>query len=149
MEREPQITFKNIPTSDALEQLIRERIGRLEKFHHHIMGVRVVIEVPHAAPNSGKNALAISVEVDVAGRPRIVVKRSEEDHESKGDRYAFMNCGVRRGPAPARRYRRQAERRGQAPQHPGRRTEHLSRITAARGAADRGPACRRPAMSRG
>ena len=91
MEREPQITFKNIPTSDALEELIRERIGRLEKFHHHIIGVRVVVEVPHAAPDSGKNALAISVEVDVAGRPRIVVKRSEEDHESKGDRYAFMN----------------------------------------------------------
>ena len=92
MNREPQITFKNIATSPALEDQIRERIQRLEKFHHHIVGVRVVVEVPYAAPESGKTALGISVEVDVAGRPRIVVKRSEEDHESKGDRFAFVTA---------------------------------------------------------
>ena len=91
MEREPQITFKNIATSEALEQLIRERIERLEKFHSHIVGCRVVVEEPHSSPERGKAALAISVEVDIAGRPRIVVKRSEEQHEAKGDRYAFMN----------------------------------------------------------
>lgn len=91
MEREPQITFRNIATSEALETLIRERIRRLEKFHGHIVGVRVVVEVPHAAPEVAKPPLAISVEVDVAGRPRIVVKRSENEHEAKGDRYAFMN----------------------------------------------------------
>ena len=91
MQREPQITFKNIARSEALEELIRERIAKLEKFHHHIVGVRVVVDVPHAAPDSGKMALAISLEIDVAGRPRIVVKRSENDHEANGDRYAFMN----------------------------------------------------------
>jgi len=91
MKREPQITFKNIATSEALEQLIRERIDRLARFHHHIMGVRVVVEEPHVASERGKSTLAISVEVDVAGRPRIVVKRSDGQHESKGDRYAFMN----------------------------------------------------------
>lgn len=91
MEREPQITFKNIATSEALEQLIRERIQRLEKFHGHIVGCRVVVEEPYTAAERGKAALGISVEVDIAGRPRIVVKRSEEDHASKGDRYAFMN----------------------------------------------------------
>ena len=91
MEREPQITFKNIATSEALEQLIRERIARLERFHGHIVGVRVVVEAPHPAAELAKTTLAISVEVDIAGRPRIVVKRSEAQHESKGDRYAFMN----------------------------------------------------------
>jgi ribosomal subunit interface protein len=91
MNREPQITFKNIAVSDALEILIRERIQRLEKFHHHIVGVRVVVEEPHSAAERGKSALAISVEVDVAGRPKVVVKRSENQHEAKGDRYAFMN----------------------------------------------------------
>jgi len=91
MKREPQITFRNIATSEALEQLIRERIARLERFHGHIVGVRVVVEAPHPAAEAAKTALAISVEVDIAGRPRIVVKRSEAQHEAKGDRYAFMN----------------------------------------------------------
>jgi ribosomal subunit interface protein len=91
MNREPQITFRNVATSEALETLIRERIERLEKFHGHIVGVRVVVEDPHPAAEKSKSALQISVEVDVAGRPRIVVKRSEAQHEAKGDRYAFMN----------------------------------------------------------
>ncbi len=91
MEREPQITFRNIAKSEALEGLIRERIAKLEKFHGHIVGVRVVVEEPHSAAEKGKAALQISLEVDVAGRPRIVVKRSEEQHEAKNDRYAFMN----------------------------------------------------------
>jgi ribosomal subunit interface protein len=92
MNREPQITFKNIARSEALENIIRERIGRLEKFHHHIVGVRVVIEEPHVASERGKSTLAISVEVDVAGRPKVVVKRSDAQHEAKGDRYAFATA---------------------------------------------------------
>jgi ribosomal subunit interface protein len=91
MNREPQITFRNIATSEALESLIRERIERLEKFHGHIVGVRVVVEEPHSAAEKGKSALAISLEIDIAGRPKVVVKRSEAQHEAKGDRYAFMN----------------------------------------------------------
>ncbi|MGQ0742673.1 MAG: HPF/RaiA family ribosome-associated protein [Alphaproteobacteria bacterium] len=116
MDREPQITFKNIPVSEALENLIRERITRLERFHPHITGCRVVIEVPHAAPESAKKPLAISVEVDVPTRPRIVVRRSESQHEAKGDRYAFMNWAFdavqRRLEDTARVQRRDVKRHG-------------------------------------
>lgn len=91
MERPLQVVFKQMEASEALESLIRERASRLEKFHAHIVGARVVVEVPHHAPESGKVPLKITVEVDVAGRPRIVVKSEEQPHDSKGGKTGVVN----------------------------------------------------------
>ncbi len=83
MDRPLQISFRQMEPSEALETIIRERVDRLKKFHTHIVGARVVVEVPHHAPDSGKNALKLTAEIDVAGRPRIVVKSEEPRHDSK------------------------------------------------------------------
>jgi len=91
MERPLQIAFKQMEPSEALENLIRERVQRLEKFHPHIVGARVVAEVPHHAPESGKNALKITAEIAVASRPLIVVKSEEPPHDSKGGRTGVVN----------------------------------------------------------
>ena len=68
MERPLQIAFKNVESSASLETLIRERVERLQRFHPHITGARVVVEVPHRSPESGKLPLGIAVEIDVPGR---------------------------------------------------------------------------------
>ena len=67
MQEEPQITFKNMDASPTLEARIRERIDRLERFHHGIIGCRVVVQEAHKSAASAKNPLAIDIHVEVPG----------------------------------------------------------------------------------
>jgi ribosome-associated translation inhibitor RaiA len=91
MQVEPQITFKGLGTSPALEQLIRQRIDGLERMHPRITSCRVVVEVPHRAPDSGKVPLQVAVEVEVPGCNTIVGKDVQERHEAKADHMAPLN----------------------------------------------------------
>jgi ribosome-associated translation inhibitor RaiA len=79
-----QVTFRNIQTSDWLEGKIRERAGRLERFHHSIIACRVVVELAHKSAGSGKNPIALSIEVEVPSRT-LISKAQEEVRETKGD----------------------------------------------------------------
>lgn len=84
MQTTPQITFKNIDSSEALEALINKRLARLERYHPVIISARVVVEVPHKSPGSGKNPIGLSVECEVPGR-MLVAKGEEEAREAKND----------------------------------------------------------------
>lgn len=91
MERPLQIAFKNMDSSKSLEGLIRGRVERLKRFHAHITGARVVVEVPHRSPESGKQPIGIAVEVDVPGQNPIVAKGKQDRREMKGDQSAIVN----------------------------------------------------------
>lgn len=91
MELPLEITFHNMPHSDAIEALIEKRAGRLGRFHPHIIGCRVVVEVPHRSAASVKLPLGIAVEVEVPGRPLIVAREEEERHEAKADQTVAVN----------------------------------------------------------
>lgn len=91
MKRPLQIAFKNVESSASLETLIRERVERLQRFHPHITGARVVVEVPHRSPESGKLPLGIAVEIDVPGRNPVIAKGQQDRREVKGDRSAIVN----------------------------------------------------------
>lgn len=91
MERPLQIAFKNVESSASLETLIRERVERLQRFHPHITGARVVVEVPHRSPESGKVPLGIAVEIDVPGRNTVIAKGEQDRREMKGDQTAVVN----------------------------------------------------------
>jgi ribosomal subunit interface protein len=49
-----QVTFRNMPRSDAVETKIRERADKLDKFYNSIMSCRVIVEAPHAHHHQGK-----------------------------------------------------------------------------------------------
>lgn len=91
MEKPLQIAFKDLESSPTLESLIRERAGRLDRFHPRITGCRVVVEVPHRGNESGKTPLGIAVEVDIPGRKTIVAKGCDERRETRNDQTAVVN----------------------------------------------------------
>ena len=91
MERPLQIVFKDTASSEFLEKLIRQRAARLERAHPHIIGCRVVVDVPHRTPESGKPPLAVSVEVDVPNKKTIVGHDEQERREMQNDHYAVVN----------------------------------------------------------
>jgi ribosome-associated translation inhibitor RaiA len=91
MHKPLQIAFRNMESSEFLERLVREKVERLERFNPSIIGCRVVLEVPHRSPDSGKVPLGIAVEVEVPGRPLVVAKGEEDRREMKGDVTRVVN----------------------------------------------------------
>ncbi|MFW5833721.1 MAG: HPF/RaiA family ribosome-associated protein [Pseudomonadota bacterium] len=90
MQDTPEITFKNMDVSPFLEDRIRERIDRLERFHQGIIGCRVVVFEPHRSAGGGKNPLAIRVEVEIPGR--LLTSNSEEEvRAAKNDLAPLVN----------------------------------------------------------
>jgi ribosome-associated translation inhibitor RaiA len=92
VQRPLQISYKNLPTSPALDELIRERAAALERFHPRIVGCRVVIEIPHRGADSAKVPIGVTVEVDVPNRGLVVAKDVQERREAKGDHTAPLNA---------------------------------------------------------
>src|SRR5262245_11150383 len=91
MQRPLEIAFKHLDSSDFIRNLVEERVARLERFHPRIIGCRVVIDAPPRSADGANPPLGISVEVDVANRPRIVAKDSEAQRAMKGDHLAAIN----------------------------------------------------------
>jgi cold shock CspA family protein len=91
MKKPLQISFRDTEHSEFLEGLIRERVERLERFHPHIIGCRVVVEIPYRSAEGGKPPVAVVVEVEVPNRPKIVAKVTGERHDAKGDASIVVN----------------------------------------------------------
>ena len=90
MERPLQLSYKALERSEFLDKLIRERAEKLDRFHPNVIGCRVVVEVPHRSAESGKTAIGITVEVEVAGRSVVIGKSETERREIKNDQSAIV-----------------------------------------------------------
>jgi ribosomal subunit interface protein len=88
METEPQITFRNMDHSDAVEARIRERIERLERFFDRITSCRVVVEAPERRHHKGK-LYHVSVDILVPGE-ELVVNRHPKDKHAHEDVYVAI-----------------------------------------------------------
>ena len=78
MQRPIQITFKDIPHSDAVEQHIREKAAKLETFYPHIIGCHVTVELPHKHNHQGK-LHNVRIDVKVPGSEIVVNRDKHED----------------------------------------------------------------------
>ena len=71
MEIPLQITFRNMPPSQAIEDNIREKASKLEAFHDRIMSCRVIVEAPHRHHRKGK-AYEVRIDVTVPGGELVI-----------------------------------------------------------------------------
>jgi cold shock CspA family protein/ribosome-associated translation inhibitor RaiA len=74
MEIPLQITFRNMPSSPAIEDSIREKAAKLESFYDRIMSCRVVVEAPHRHHRKGK-AYEVRIDLTMPGG-ELVINRS-------------------------------------------------------------------------
>jgi len=80
MTNPTQITCRNMETSAAVEGWIREEAGKLDEFYNHIMGCRVVVELPNRRHRWG-NHYHVRIDLTVPGG-ELVVKREPSLHSS-------------------------------------------------------------------
>ncbi len=78
MEIPIQITFHGLAHSPALEAAIRERAGKLDRFHPHVMSCRAVVEEVARHKNQGKE-FVVRLDIKVAGGEVAVNREHSED----------------------------------------------------------------------
>ena len=89
MELPLQITFRGMTRSAAVEQNIRERAKRLDKFSEDIMSCRVVVEAPHHHHHQG-NLYHVRIEIHLHGHKTIAVSRDPKQHHAHEDVYVAV-----------------------------------------------------------
>jgi ribosomal subunit interface protein len=84
----PQITFRNMSVSEAVETKIRERAEALDKFFPNIVACKVVVESTARAHQKGK-LYYLRVDLTVPGK-QIVSKRHPDAHHAHEDIYVAI-----------------------------------------------------------
>jgi ribosome-associated translation inhibitor RaiA/cold shock CspA family protein len=79
MDRPLEIAFHNMPSSEAIEAEIRERVAKLEKRFPRLVGCRVSVEALHNQHRTG-NVYEVHLTLSVRGRDLAV---SREPHKPK------------------------------------------------------------------
>lgn len=88
MQQPLQITFRDIPHSDAVEAAIREKAEKLDQFFDKIMSCQVMVESPHAHHHQGR-LYHVRVDLTVPGA-ELVASRSPDKHHAHEDVYVAI-----------------------------------------------------------
>lgn len=88
MKQPLEITFRDIPRSDAVEAKIREKVAKLDEFYDQIMACHVVIEAPHGHHHQG-NLFHVRIDLTVPNG-EIVINRDPKEHHAHEDAYVAI-----------------------------------------------------------
>jgi ribosome-associated translation inhibitor RaiA len=103
-----ELSFHNIEPSDALKNAVEAHVGRLEQLHDHIIGCRVVIEMPHKSQKALGNPPDVHIVVRVPGKEIVVSKElAHEGHKKNAtDAYAVLDNAFAVAASRLKDYRR-------------------------------------------
>lgn len=90
---QPQITFRNMDPSAAVEADVLRRIEWLERFHPSITACRVVVEAPHRHRKTG-TPYRVRVDITVPGA-ELVAGRDPPEHRAHADVYVAVRDAFR------------------------------------------------------
>ena len=108
-----EITIRDFPRWEAVEDAIREKAARLEQFCDNITSCRVLVEAPHRSQSKGQ-LYHVRIDLTVPGR-EIVVKRDPPQNTRNEDVYVAVRDAFKAAQRRLQDYVR--ERRGQVKQH--------------------------------
>ena len=88
-----ELSFHNLESSDALKEAVRGHVNKLEQFHDHIIGCRVVIEMPHKSQKASGNPPDVHIVIRVPGKEIVVSKELAHNGHKKAatDAYAVLD----------------------------------------------------------
>lgn len=85
-----QITFHELPHSDAVEQYVRKRAAKLDAFGARPTACRIVLEMPHRHSRHGEN-YRVRIDLTLPGG-ELVAERSPEEAKTYEDLYAAIDA---------------------------------------------------------
>jgi len=88
MQLSPQITFRNMKRSPAVEANVQEHFAKLEKFFDRIMSCSVAVEALHKHHRQG-NHYHVRIDLRVPGG-ELVTSRQADEHHAYTDVYVAI-----------------------------------------------------------
>ena len=87
-----QLSFRDVPDArrEEMEDRVRRRAEKLERYFDPIVSCRVAIERPHQSERSG-NPYRVRVDVSVPGGNEIVVRKEPGDYDLHADLQTVVN----------------------------------------------------------
>jgi ribosomal subunit interface protein len=85
-----QITFRDMPPSDALADHVKKRVSKLDRLCERITACRVAIEAPHRHHKHGKR-YHVRIDIVVPGS-ELVVARDPAENPSLEDAHAAVDA---------------------------------------------------------
>ncbi len=73
-----QVTFRNIPSSEAIEAHISEKAAKLDRFYDRIMSCRVVVDSSQQRQRQGK-LYGVRIDITVPRKELAVTREENED----------------------------------------------------------------------
>ncbi len=73
-----QITFRNMPHSEAIEAKIHEKAAKLDRYFDRIMSCRIVVEEAQRRQHQG-NLFSVHIDLTVPGKELAVTREENED----------------------------------------------------------------------
>lgn len=73
-----QVTFRDMPTSEAVETRVRDKADKLARFYDRVINCRVVIEMPQRHKHQGK-LHSVRVDLSVPGAELVANHAQHED----------------------------------------------------------------------
>lgn len=84
-----EVTFRNAKRSEPIEEAIRERVDKLNRYFEHIIACRVTVEVPNRTPQYDVLNHRINVDISVPGE-ELVVSREPNENDNFNDIYVTI-----------------------------------------------------------
>ena len=88
MQTSLQITFRGVPTSEAMEARIRDKVTKLERYCENILACRVMVEPQHRHHHKGK-LYHVRIDLSVPDH-ELVVSREPEKNRAHEDAYVAI-----------------------------------------------------------
>ena len=76
MKLNPQITYRDVHLSPALDRSIRASVKRLDRYHPAILGCRIAVESPHRHQRKGRR-YRVRIDLTVPGKELAVGRHSQ------------------------------------------------------------------------
>lgn len=88
-----ELSFHNMKPSDALKKAVEKCVDKLDKLHGHLIGCRVVIEMPHKNHRAGQNLPDVHIVLRVPGKELVVSREMARAGGKKPatDAYAMLD----------------------------------------------------------
>ena len=98
MKITPEITYRHLEKTDAIQSLVEEKIAKLEQFCDYMNSCRVVIEKDNDNPSSG-SPYRVSIDITIPHNREIAVV----EHPNVGKQYPPLEAVIRDAFEAARR----------------------------------------------
>ena len=89
MQIPPEIAFRGVPRSPAIDAAIEGGIAQLEEIHDRLTSCRIVVELPHRRHRQG-NLYRVRIDLTLPGA-EIVVSRQPPEHTNNEEAVAAIS----------------------------------------------------------